>query len=339
MKQFTFSLALLILIGLPVLAQESTQSTSTPQKLILAKAFEKLYESSKNGFSDLRLRETETSDAAVRIYYPSIEIENAEKTRIFYVSSYDFDVEYGNFNSEEAARSKVEELKKEFSNVYSVFKFTDYHPDILKSTICNFVQVSDKGIRVYRANFKIEKWGQTYKVSFHYPAYEKASTNYFFASPEKPCYIDYNFVDQQQSYDQFSSDLRKILEEAKTDFKNIKGGDILSPSYATLENEATIYVAGYPNCYIQSKTFSINYIIPYLKGGDFETTKTQLQSVISNVNKALGSDYAFNASADGMKTLYINRYRPEKNALTISITKNKDNTFDIRLYIEAESNK
>jgi len=339
MKRISFSLALLIIISSPILAQESSQSTSTPQKLSLAKAFEKLFESSKTGFSDLILRETEKSDAAVRQYYSTIEIENAEKTEIIYVSSYDFDVEYGTFNSEEAAKAKVEELKKDFINTYSVFKFTDYYPDIIKSPICNFVQQSDKGIRVYRAHFKIEKWGQTYVVSFHYPAYKKATTGYFKASPEVPCYTDYMFVDQQQGYDQFSTDLRKVLVEAKTAFANIKGGDILSSAYLTLENEAKFNVSGYTNCYIQTQTLSIGYVIPYLKGGNLETTKTQLQNAISSIQKALGSDYAFNASPDGMRTVYVNKYRPEKNVLTLLVLPNKDNTFDIKIYIDAESNK
>ncbi len=326
MKKFSVILTILIV---------STMN-SFSEKISLCKAFEKLFESSKNGFSDLKLEATSSSNSAIGEYSSSIEIDKAEKTTILYVSSYQFIADYGKFNSEEEAKTKVEELKNEFINCYPVFKFTDYYPDILKSLVCNFVQYSDKGFRIYKAHFEIQQWGKTYTVTFHYPAYKKATTGYFTASPEVTCYTDYYYFDKQKGYDQFSLDIRKVLEDAVNGFKSIKGSEIQTSDYISKEFEAKFNVTGYSNCYIQDRTMSPScYVIPCLKSADLETTKKVSEDVISKIQTALGSDYGTLTSSDGMRINFANKYNPQNNIITIVLEPKKGDTYNFTILINS----
>ena len=327
MKRTKLILIVLIICTVPAMAE----------KMSLCKAFEKIAESSKNSFSDLSVASTGTS-TLVKTYSSSIEIENAQKTEIKTISSTEFVVTYGTYASNDEGIAKIESIKKEFTACYSFFKFSNYYKDVFKSRFCNFIQNSDKGLRVYRATLKLEKWGDKYEVTFHFPAYEKAT----FRNGNKsvPTYTDYTLIDKAQLSDQFSKDLLKVVYSAWNGFENMKGGQIESSFYLFTNYASTFNISGYSACFIEDRTMSIiNFVVPLLKEVDMETMKTQSQSIMSKVMDALGSNFAYSAAANGMSVTFTKKNSPERTALSINIESTKNNKYNMTMYIAADITK
>ena len=302
------------------------------EKMSLCKAFEKIAEAAKTGFTDINSGTNDPNATLIKTYATSVEILGAEKTELVYFNSTDFIARYGKFTSEESAIEKVETLKADFMKCYPFFKFSPLTRDDFKSLTCNFIQHSDNGFRVYKSLFKIEKMGGSYEVTFRFPQYSKKTLFY----PEAPIYFDYTLIDKVAGYDQFSNDLRKVIVEAKTAFENLKGNEIESSFYMFKNYAAKMNVAGYSNCYVEDRTFGvIFYVIPCITGGDFETTKANAQSIISKVKSALGNEYGFMATGSGTNVKFVNKKFPDKNVLTISIESKKNSLYDIKILVDA----
>lgn len=306
------------------------------EKMSLCKAFEKIAESAKTGFEDINSGTNDPNAKILKTYATSVEILGAEKTELVYFNSTSYIARYGSFPSEASAIAKVETLKAEFLKCFPFFKFSPLSKDALKTTSCNFIQHSDNGFRVYKAQFRIEKFGSSYDVSFRFP--QKTKKTMF--DPEIPIFYDYTLIDKVAGYDQFSNDLRKVILEAKTAFENLKGNEIESSFYMFKNYAAKMNVAGYSNCYVEDRTFGvIYYVIPCITGGDFETTKANAQSIISKVKSALGNEYGFMATGSGMNVKFVNKYFPDKDVLTISIESKKNSLYDIKILVDANVSK
>jgi hypothetical protein len=315
---------------LVVLAFISIHSFS--QKMTLCEAFGQLVQLSDSGFVPIN-GDKKPQGSLVIINNSKIEISEAVETEIQVLTfNTEFVANYGNFKTEQEALAKVEILKKNFTACFPMIRFSDYSVDILKSLHTNIIEQADKGFRYYKANFKIDKWNDTYTVKFIYPSPTKV---HFFGDKE-PTFIDYYTVPTQLDNQQYAQDIRKIIAEGKTGFDAIKGEKLASTINGFECYESSLKVDGVSNCYIEDRTMGIyNYVIPIAKNVEMATIQKTAEEYLAKFMSALGPDYAFKMSKDQMIFDFVHKNQPKNKIATFLIQMN-DTKFDLSIFISAK---
>jgi len=299
------------------------------QKMSLCEALGGIEQQANEGFVKLK-GEAKESSALIKAYHSNVEIAEAVKTEIVLLNSKtEFVVDYGQFTSESEALSKVEGLKSNLTACYPDVRFSEYSFDLLKSRRTNMIQQADIGFRYFMANFKIDKWGSNYTVTFRYPAPVEAD----FMEVGEPAFIDFYYIDKPAGSNQFSQDIQKIINKGKTGFTDIMGEEVESNHFLFQNFNSTFQFTGFNNCYIENRTMGIlYYVIPVAKGVDETAIRTLSDGYLPELMVALGLDYAFNSSPDGMRIVFVNKAQPADETLIYLIEEN-EGLFDLNIYL------
>ncbi len=304
---------------------------SFSQKITLCEAFGQLVQSADSGFQSIKGQNNE-SNTSSSMYSSKIEIAGANKTEIQILSfKAEFAASYGDFKTEDEAIAKVENLKKDFASCFPMVRFSDYSIDLFNSRQTNIIEQADRGFRVYRACFKIDKWKDSYSVSFIFPGQSKVS---MFTGKE-PVFTDYFTIPVQADNQQYSQDIRKIIAEGKTGFASIMG-DKLAVTIGGFEcYETSFKIDGVSNCYIEDRTMKIkNYVIPIVTNADVASIQKTAQEFLGKFMAALGPEYGFKMSENQLVVDFVHKNSPNQKAATFLITVN-DNKFDLTIYLSA----
>jgi hypothetical protein len=317
------------LILLTILSSITTQAQV--EQTDLCKAFLKLSEKAENSFDGLIGNSIENKNGYKT--FDSKVIINEAKSSVFNFGLFEditFVANFGEFDTEIDAQKKVESLSAFTKSCFSTVDFSIGNEGLFKYKTYFFIHKAEKGMRFYKAKFEIQNFGQKFKVLFKYPASQKASS---INLEESPSFIDYTYVENVADNQPFSIDLKKILYEASTGFVNLQGPKIKSEFYLFTRYDAKIDVTGFPNCYIEDKTNNlIFYKIPCYKGLKVDAIQPKVLEVVQKIKNALGKDYAYCGSKDGMKMTFVNKKKPQTNLLNVLLEYQND-AFDILISV------
>lgn len=288
------------------------------EKMTLCQAFEKL----ANNCADFKpLIGTPTDPKAYEL--PSlVEIDQAKKS-IFHklISPTSFEATYGTFNSEAEAFQFIKTLQQQFKACYPIARFSEIADTILRRRDFKFVLQGDNQFRVFEACFRMSRYGKTWDVKLHFPQTE-AST---LLSNGKSAYQDYQHIEMNADDSAFGFGLKLLLGEAMQGFSGIKGDLILDPSNMFDRFEARFMPTGCEKCYIEDRGLGIVfYEIPICKEVDKQTITEKSQKFFSQLMSALGSEYAYSASPNGMTVTLVRRADPAHRLGTLFITQKKE---------------
>ena len=301
------------------------------QKISLCEAFGQLVQYSDSGFQTIRGQKDE-SNTLSSTYSSKIEIADAIKTEIQVLTfKAQFVASYGDFKTEAEAIAKVEKLKKDFASCFPMVRFSDFSIDLFKSRQTNIIEQADRGFRVYKANFKIDKWKDTYSVSFNFPGQSKV--NMF--TGKEPVFTDYYTIPVQADNQQYSQDIRKIIAEGKTGFAAIMGNKLAVNIGGFECYDTNFKIDGVSNCYIEDRTMKIkNYVIPIVTNADVASIQNTTDEFLKKFMAALGPEYGFIISENRMVFDFVHKNSPNQKAATFLISVN-DNKFDLTIYLSA----
>lgn len=306
--------------------------SSHAQKMSLCQAFGQLTEQSNKSFDEIKGAIANPNEL-VTTYKSKIEIADAVKTEIQHFSlKTEFVVDYGDYKTEAEAMKKVELLKGKFTTCFPVVRFSDYRIDMFKSLQTNIIEQADKGFKYYKAHFKIDKWKDAYNVSFRYPA----TSGTGFIGNIEPNITEFITVPKPLENQQYCLDIRKIINEGKSAFKNIKG-----EKYEATVNGFECYntnfkVDGVSNCYIEVRTKDIiNFVIPITNNVDLTTIQKTADVFLGNLMSALGPDYAFKVSKNQMVFDFVHKNKPFQKTATF-LVENNNNLYNLTIYISAD---
>jgi len=304
------------------------------EKLTFCKALNKIIESSDKEFSDIKLSEIQ-GESYVTKYKTSVEIEGASDCFLeILLGPLTYKAEFGEFSSVESAKSKISDLTGQLKQCYKNIDFVSYEGNIIKSYSTDLIKKADKGFRYYKAGFRINKYGNTYDLSFEYKAAE--TSGYGANKKLEPVYADFYYIDNQQDYSQFSTDIRKLINEGKNVFSNIKGEEIPA-DFALFKNFSTKYKpSGFSDCYIEDRGLDIVfYIIPLGSGmGKDETVKLR-NDYFNKIKSALGSNYAYNLSSDQFLLSFVEKNKPQQTVVKL-LVEYKSGSYETSILIAAD---
>lgn len=324
MKKISLLLTLLLIVN-AVLAQ----------KMPLCNAFLQLSEMADKDFAPIKLRQDTSAKSIGKVFHSEIVVTEALKSEVAeMLGKTTFKADFGIFETKEAARAKVSDLTKVMQSCYSTFKFHESNQGILNDTYFQIANYADDAFRLYNASFIIRERGKKFTVAFEFTGPDKSS---FGDKINSLSSTDFRFVSQKYDTQPFSNALRRLLQEAKTSFSNIKGAETKSPNLYFKAYTPTFIVPGYNNSYIEDRSMGIlYYIIPIVRGGagqDFQKANGELMMKIMN---ALGQDYAYALSYDRKKINFVHKDMPAKNLLSIVVGDPSSGTFDLSIYIDAQ---
>lgn len=262
----------------------------------------------------------------------NLEIDGAEHSYIKeFTGNLTFLADYGKFDSESTAISKVESLKKEFLTGFPVLKFADTRGSF-DEAISYVVHQTDDAYRFYRACFKISRYGQNWYVTFEFPQTTKKDV--FNRGGVKP-FVDYVRIKEPADPYDFSKDVRRLLVEAKTAFANVKGSKL--ETLAMFDQYAPTFTPyGRTDCYIEDRGLGIVfYEIPITTNVTMEQLQKNASNVVRNIQATFGPEYGFMQSADGMSMSFSPVDRPYFVAGVLYVKKEND-MYSMYLSIRAE---
>lgn len=308
--------------------------TAKAEKIPFCQALVKIIESSDKEFADIKLSEMK-SETLVYKYGSSVEIAEATDSYLKKITStMTYTSDLGKFTSEEAAKIKLNELTALLKNCFNTIEFVSYVEPLFKTYNVDLKNNGEKGFLYYKAGFRIKKWGGFYELVFEYPAAESAG--YGVNNALVPVYSEFYYIDKQQNNAQFSMDIRKLLDEAKTAFVNYKAEEIKSDFSFFTNYRSKFNPSGFSNCYIEDRGMNIiNFVIPIATGLTLEQAQKFQEEYLNKLELAFGSNFAVNFSNDGNVVTYVNKMQPQKKLVQI-VFSYKSGGYDMNLHIVAD---
>lgn len=308
--------------------------TTKAEKIPFCQALVKIIESSDKDFADIKLSEMK-SETLVYKYGSSVEIAEATDSYLKKITSkMTYTSEFGKFTSEEAAKNKLNELTALLSKCFNTIEFVSYVEPLFKSYHVDLKSKGEKGFLYYNSGFRLKKWGSSYELVFEYAAAE--TSGYGANKVLVPVYSEFYYIDKQQSSSQFSLDIRKLLDDAKTAFVNYKAEEIKSDFSFFTNYRSKFNPSGFSNCYIEDRGMNfINFVIPIATGLTLEQAQKFQEEYLNKLELALGSNFAVNFSNDGNVVTYVNKMQPQKKLVQI-VFSYKSGGYDMNLHIVAD---
>lgn len=307
------------------------------QKMSLCEAIGGLGEQAASAFINIK-GEVKKDESFSKTYASTVEISDGLKTEIIeLMNATDFVVDYGEFTTESDALAKVESLKNNIIACFPSVRFSDYSFDILGTRSTHLIESFESGFRYYSAKFKIEKWSGLYSVAFVYPKIEKSS----YLVEGDPGHKDFFSITNPKGNDQFSQDIRKLVDYGKTGFKDIKGDKIESTHFLFENFDSKFQISGFSNCYVEYRTMGIyKYVIPVLQDANDTKTLELSELYIEKIKTALGTDYAINKPEDGMSINFTHKNQPGEVlvSLVLEIDESVEDSYGLILYVSGYSN-
>ncbi|HLP04400.1 MAG TPA: hypothetical protein VK152_03125 [Paludibacter sp.] len=296
------------------------------EKVSLCKVFEKLFELSNKTFHDLKSTPDETSPV-FQAYKTTLEVSNADNSAIVEsLTSTDYTSKFGTYRSEREALEKLNAIMDGFLACYPNFTFNYLYRDPLNlSSRTNFIQITENGFRYFKACLIVSQDAKhEYSVTFSYPSQD-------ISDPDKqPTYVGFLNIKDQPGHDNFSKGIQRIIHESDKGFRKLKGDTINSKSDLYVAFNAKNNVPGTSGCYIEETTFWQNsFTIPYAANASITTINTLFNPVFKKLQGALGNEYAYSVSPDGLNIDFVNRARPEKIVASIKTIPDSPNTYSL----------
>lgn len=258
-----------------VFVVQTTESKAGTLKS-LPEALNMLIPESKNSFSNLISDQIYKGDKDK--YYSKLEINGFEESyfmksgsNLNFISNSDI------CNSHDEAVAKVKAYITELSTAFPNLMFKAGINQFSDLEEYSFIDRKENSEIYYEISFKLqEKDNNSYCVTLTVPAKLKI--------------VEYFSIKNEPENSAFASDLRKLIKEGESGFKNIKGEkmDDNGVFYAT---SFCMYGAGY--CFLRNNIFAYIYKAYFATLQQKEDIKNTFNQVAGAVGMALGRDYKY----------------------------------------------
>lgn len=298
------------------------------QKLSFCEALPMLEKNATEEFVDIR-KEVDNSVKYPTTYLSSIQILEATSSRIVKSSDgFKFKADFGTFSSKDEARKKMNEVVAALKNCHKGLN-TTFSTDVLSISEYHTIYVANsEGLRLYSAKFNLRTLGNKSDLFFEFDASQKRSS--LFGNATK-AYYDYAFVKEKLTNDEFCIALRKVIEEANTGFKAIKGAETDYGRGFTCYR-TKYFIPGYSS-FIEDRTLGIVfYVVPTFQRANAQNFATIAEKTQKMIQSALGSNYAYRTSEDGKAQIYVHKNKPDKKVVEL-VLKDKEDESVFELYI------
>jgi hypothetical protein len=167
---------------------------------------------------------------------------------------------------------------------------------------------------------EVVKKGNEFNLSFVYPLVKKGNT-----------YKEYYVLQNEADTTRFTSHIRNLLVEATKDFSGIKGKKIEG-----VEN--TYRTEGMPFVLIDSYIVDLGkekaqFHLMVNKGLNLASMKREALDFYNMLSGALGNDYAYTISYDGVDAVFVHKSYPAVPLIMINVsTSNNSFTIEVIVY-------
>jgi hypothetical protein len=300
------------------------------QKLNFCEALPMIEKNTVEEFVDIR-KEVDNTVKYPTTYFSSIQILEAKTSRIVKNNhGYSFKADFGSFSTKAEAQKKMNALQAALKSCYPELH-TSFSTDMLKTTeYQSFYALSENGLRLYSARFKLQTLSGKSELSFEFDANENKST--LNENPKKAFY-DFGLIKSNLSYDDFSVALRNVIEEAKTGFKAIMG---TQSDYGRgfVSYRTKYFIPGYSS-FIEDRTMGVvYYVVPTFQRVTAQTFATNAEKAQKMIQSALGNNYGYRTTEDGKAQFYVHKNHPDKPVVEL-VLKEKNGEFVFELYVKS----
>lgn len=313
-------------------AQEASPTNSTPVNICTA--FYQLTEKADSSFTGL-VGEITDPGSLLTEKKSLLRITDSQNClfRLNTFGDLKFIADYGIFSTEADAQNKVTSLFGSLKNCFNTLSYSISYDALFKERNFHIFNVSQNGIRVYTSYFKISSYKDGYHVDFIFEAGRKAD---FWNSVSKPSFKDFIIINSQTTNDDKSLAIRKVLEETSNKFANIKEEKTDSRTGYFDCYKTNLIVPGFIDCFIEDRTLNIlNYTVICYENISQDQAKTKYDEIAQILFNAMGKDYAFSSSPDGLKVDFVSVKNPQNIILTFLVTP-KDGKFEMRLQFQSK---
>lgn len=222
----------------------------------------------------------------------------------------EFRADYGGFNSITELNAFVQKLEMELQAKanYSSIRFARSN---VGEKVDNWIYsiVWEASGRLYRTVYYLEviKKGNTFNLSFVYPLVKKGNT-----------YKEYYVLQNEADTTRFTKYIRDLLVESTHDFSGIKGNkvDSIENTYRT-EHLPYVLMESYIVDMGQEKA---QFHLMVNSGLNLESMKQEALDFYKVLSGALGKNYAYSISSDGVDALFVHKQFPAVPLIIINVS-------------------
>lgn len=248
----------------------------------LCHGFPSLIYESKNGFRNIMGEKLDESGSHIGTNYNStLNIEGSSKNYItIFGNNVFFTTQFGNFATQDEVDQKLNSIKTDFIACQPEFEFFEGKKVLFNTPVYYFIQNLRDGFRVYNVELTTE---QNDDLSYYVRIVFRPNNN--------P--LHYQKITSGDDKDITSNEISKLLNEAKSSFKSIKGEIIENPFSPDVQYFTTFCLTGCKDCWLTLKETKLYFkaiIVENVSENDFNSA---LDKLVKETDDALGSDYAF----------------------------------------------
>lgn len=286
------------------------------QKMNFCDALRLLEEEAIIEFENIRLG-VDSSVSYPTSYFSKVELMEANSTKITEgMNNFKFEADFGEFATIDEARAKVNELCSKLSACFPGFKATQTTDKIFKSEEYTFSNHTDEFFRLYASSLTIQPAGGKFFLTYAFNASEKQTA---LNSVPKQAYTDFERLKSPADNSTFSIALRKVIEEAKTAFQNLKAEEL--PGELFFSNFESNYQIPDYKCFIEDRTMGVVFfVIPKVKSGSSENFNQAVNEAASMIENALGQDYGYSLAVDQQSFIFAHKNQPEKKVVSLELS-------------------
>jgi|GEM_PF-2469639 len=260
----------------------------------------------------------------------TLTITDATRAYVSHASTYStFKIDFGEYNNINDAVSRIEQVKAQIENCMPKYKIIKSISSTPGSSTYYFTEKTSNGI--INTGYYLFAASKTGGAVTSYTA-----TLYI---PDKPFSDTYTYLTNEPVASEFATQLKKLIQESKTNFKNIKGDEINDDDDAYSKTFSTSFkLSGTKKAELKDLIGVLDYYGYFEKDLTSEQAAKQAHlNLVDKVKKALGNKYMYKIS----ELSYSKKYQfCLKNDITgstemveVELYTTLDNTYDVRLLV------
>lgn len=233
----------------------------------------------------------------------------------------EFRAGYGSFNSISALNTYVQQLEKQVKASLPSIRFAKSNEGE-KVDNWNYWIVWDTPDRLNRMVCYLEvfKKDNMYNLSFVYPLVKKGNT-----------YKEYYIIQNEADTSSFTKHIRDLLVESTRDFSGIKG--IMLDSVKKICKTEQLPSSLMDSYIVDLGQEKAQFLLMVNRRLDLETMKQEALDFFNILSGALGKNYAYAISSDGLDVLFVHKQFPAVPLAMINVSaSNSKFSIDVIFY-------
>ncbi len=318
MKHFHVLLGV-IFLSLTLLLQ--TKSLSA-QEYKLSAAANALIEASANGFTEIRgAKAYEKGDTV--IYASRIIITGSKQNYVKTIGNVaTWICDYGTFPSRQEAVNRIREIGNEFTALQAAAGLQEN-------------EVSLSGLPYFTLKVTSEKAVVYYNAIFVVLINSDARFQVIFRIPEKCRKYDYYLLTNDPVDSPFGSDLHRLIDESKNEFKNIRG-EAISGSFLQ-KYAAKLKIAGAGDAEIIDRMISTVYKAYFAVNQPEEAVTKGLDTLLNGVAASLGKEYVWSKTPEQDGATFTRKTETEASDRAVVEIRKEKGANGFNMYLQVNS--